>query len=54
MVTRYGSTMVDWRVHAPAEQSVGERRVARYVFAGLRIVVGWVFLWAFLDKLVRP
>jgi thiosulfate dehydrogenase (quinone) large subunit len=24
---------------------------ARYVMAGLRIVVGWVFLWAFLDKL---
>jgi len=23
----------------------------RYVMAGLRIVVGWVFLWAFLDKL---
>src|SRR6266516_2522069 len=24
---------------------------ARYVLAALRIVVGWVFLWAFLDKL---
>ncbi|WP_433088854.1 DoxX family membrane protein [Dactylosporangium sp. CA-052675] len=25
--------------------------VARYVFAGVRIALGWVFLWAFLDKL---
>src|SRR5687768_15192508 len=24
---------------------------ARYVFAGVRIALGWVFLWAFLDKL---
>src|SRR5512142_2994523 len=23
---------------------------ARYVFAGVRIALGWVFLWAFLDK----
>jgi thiosulfate dehydrogenase [quinone] large subunit len=23
----------------------------RYVFAGVRIALGWVFLWAFLDKL---
>ena len=27
-------------------------RAARYVGAGLRISLGWVFLWAFLDKLV--
>ena len=26
-------------------------RAARYVFAGVRIALGWVFLWAFLDKL---
>jgi len=24
---------------------------ARYVFAGVRIALGWIFLWAFLDKL---
>jgi len=30
----------------------GTREVAaRYVFAGLRIALGWIFLWAFLDKL---
>ena len=26
-------------------------KVARYVFAGLRIALGWIFLWAFLDKM---
>ncbi len=24
---------------------------ARYVFAGVRIALGWIFLWAFLDKM---
>jgi thiosulfate dehydrogenase [quinone] large subunit len=24
---------------------------ARYVFAGLRLALGWIFLWAFLDKM---
>src|SRR6187455_2867704 len=24
---------------------------ARYVLAGIRLALGWVFLWAFLDKL---
>ena len=33
------------------EQTPTERRLARYVFAALRIVLGWTFLWAFLDKL---
>jgi thiosulfate dehydrogenase (quinone) large subunit len=27
------------------------RRATRYVLAGLRIALGWIFLWAFLDKL---
>jgi thiosulfate dehydrogenase [quinone] large subunit len=35
-------------VPAPSSGSVA----ARYVMAALRIVLGWVFLWAFLDKLV--
>lgn len=26
-------------------------KAARYVFAGLRIALGWTFLWAFLDKM---
>jgi thiosulfate dehydrogenase (quinone) large subunit len=25
-------------------------KVARYTFAGVRIALGWTFLWAFLDK----
>jgi thiosulfate dehydrogenase [quinone] large subunit len=25
-------------------------KASRYVFAGVRIALGWVFLWAFLDK----
>jgi len=27
------------------------QRAARYVLAGVRLAIGWVFLWAFLDKL---
>jgi len=33
------------------EQTPTEARLARYVFAALRIVIGATFLWAFLDKL---
>src|SRR3982750_4590937 len=32
--------------------AVGSRDAAlRYVMAGLRLALGWTFLWAFLDKL---
>ncbi|WP_431927279.1 hypothetical protein [Micromonospora wenchangensis] len=27
------------------------QRAARYVWAGTRLALGWIFLWAFLDKL---
>ena len=27
------------------------RQATRYVLAGLRLALGWIFLWAFLDKL---
>ena len=47
MTTRYGSELVD----APPAQSASERRLADGVFAALRIVLGFTFLWAFLDKL---
>lgn len=34
---------------APARET--RRQVAaRYVFAGIRLALGWTFLWAFLDK----
>ena len=29
----------------------GVQRATRYVQAGLRLALGWIFLWAFLDKL---
>jgi len=43
-------------VNAPAAAAGGAREstltaVTRYVLAGLRLALGWVFLWAFLDKL---
>src|SRR5262245_8713023 len=38
------------RLAVPATQTVAAR-ATRYVFAGVRIALGWVFLWAFLDKL---
>src|SRR5690349_8314500 len=28
------------------------QRATRYLLAGLRLALGWVFLWAFLDKLL--
>ncbi|MEV1146123.1 hypothetical protein [Micromonospora sp. NPDC049799] len=34
---------------APAAETTRER-ATRYVFAGIRIALGWTFLWAFLDK----
>ncbi|MEU3456950.1 hypothetical protein ABZ671_25615 [Micromonospora sp. NPDC006766] len=41
---------------APAVQTIRQvetirQKAARYVFAGLRIALGWIFLWAFLDKM---
>ncbi|MFC0006463.1 DoxX family membrane protein [Micromonospora siamensis] len=35
---------------APAAGTTREKAV-RYIFAGLRIALGWIFLWAFVDKL---
>ncbi|MEH0936408.1 hypothetical protein V6U80_14720 [Micromonospora sp. CPCC 205543] len=34
---------------APAAETTREH-AARYVWAGTRIALGWIFLWAFLDK----
>jgi thiosulfate dehydrogenase [quinone] large subunit len=47
MTTRYAAG----ELVGGQEQAVRERRLARGVFAALRIVVGFVFVWAFLDKL---
>jgi thiosulfate dehydrogenase [quinone] large subunit len=50
MTTRYEDRSVSELVDPP-EQTPRERRLAREVFGLLRIVVGFTFLWAFLDKL---
>lgn len=34
----------------PTAVASGGQRAARYVFAGIRLALGWTFLWAFLDK----
>jgi len=41
----------DTTVETSAEISPGQRTALRYVGAVIRICLGWVFLWAFLDKL---
>jgi thiosulfate dehydrogenase [quinone] large subunit len=51
MTTRYEGRSVSELVDVPVEQTPQERRWSRTVFAALRIVFGWIFLWAFLDKL---
>ncbi|MEV5744773.1 hypothetical protein AB0L30_32345, partial [Microbispora rosea] len=64
MATIEGRNQRNHRLHAgaptvPAPRTNGETIPAattgagpvRYVWAAARIAVGWVFLWAFLDKL---
>ena len=36
---------------AAITETTAAARAARYVLAGLRLALGWTFLWAFLDKL---
>ncbi len=38
------------RLHA-GEAAITQAAAARYVFALARISLGWIFLWAFIDKL---
>ena len=35
----------------PVGTETTAQKVTRYLYAGLRLALGWVFLWAFLDKL---
>jgi len=35
----------------PAAVETTTQKATRYVFAGVRIAIGWTFVWAFLDKL---
>jgi thiosulfate dehydrogenase [quinone] large subunit len=36
--------------HSSTEPSARTATAARYLLAGIRLALGWVFLWAFLDK----
>ena len=49
----HGSDKVSTRTERVAAGTVAGTREAalRYVMGGLRLALGWVFLWAFLDKL---
>jgi thiosulfate dehydrogenase [quinone] large subunit len=38
------------RQHSASEPSPRMATAARYLLAGIRLALGWVFLWAFLDK----
>ncbi|HEY6747846.1 MAG TPA: hypothetical protein VI357_19275 [Mycobacteriales bacterium] len=51
MTTTYEGRSPRGLVGATVEQTPRERRWAAGVFAALRVVVGFTFLWAFLDKL---
>jgi thiosulfate dehydrogenase [quinone] large subunit len=35
-------------VAVPAESAAA--KASRYLYAGLRLALGWTFLWAFLDR----
>ena len=35
----------------PAAGETTRQKATRYILAGLRLSLGWVFLWAFMDKL---
>jgi thiosulfate dehydrogenase [quinone] large subunit len=48
MAERPAATRLAATAGGPAESTA--QRAARYVFAGVRLALGWTFLWAFLDK----
>ena len=51
MTTKYPGGSLGEIADAPIERSAREDSLARKVFATLRIVLGFTFFWAFLDKL---
>jgi thiosulfate dehydrogenase [quinone] large subunit len=36
---------------SPAAGETTRQKATRYILAGLRISLGWIFLWAFMDKM---
>jgi thiosulfate dehydrogenase (quinone) large subunit len=48
----HGNTAATGAVPAVASRTETRSAIAaRYVFAGVRLALGWTFLWAFLDKM---
>jgi len=48
---RTNDRMSDTANRVPATVETTAEKATRYVLAGLRLAIGWVFLWAFLDKM---
>lgn len=49
---RAGVPSDDPSVAGPPVEETGQHRASRYTLAALRLSLGWVFLWAFMDKLL--
>ena len=49
--TRHPRTSTPCRAAPRATAETTAQKATRYILAGLRLALGWVFLWAFLDKL---
>ena len=50
-LTERGTHRVTFPAPAPVPHiETAREKAARYTFAGLRLAMGWIFLWAFLDK----
>jgi thiosulfate dehydrogenase (quinone) large subunit len=50
MTQRHEAAVTNAVTPAVASTETVAARAARYLFAGLRLALGWTFLWAFLDK----
>ncbi|MFG1866504.1 hypothetical protein [Micromonospora arborensis] len=37
--------------HTAPNAGTAEKRPVRYLLAGIRLALGWIFLWAFVDKM---
>ncbi len=45
------TTAIDTLGAETVRERTTRKRATRYLLAGLRLALGWIFLWAFLDKL---
>jgi thiosulfate dehydrogenase [quinone] large subunit len=51
ITTEREGTMVTVGATGAAATGTARAQAVRYTLAGLRLALGWIFLWAFLDKL---